>query len=64
MENGHKARKICLDAREIMGGNGILCDYHVARRWADIEAVYAYEDTDSINSLIVGREITGIGAFS
>ena len=64
MNNAQKARRICLDARDIMGGNGILYEYHVARHWADMEAVYTYEGTDSINSLIVGREITGHSAFS
>jgi glutaryl-CoA dehydrogenase len=64
MDNARKARKICLDARDLMGGNGILYERHVARHWADMEAVYTYEGTDSINSLIVGRKITGIRAFS
>jgi glutaryl-CoA dehydrogenase len=64
MDNARKARKICLDARELMGGNGILYERHVARHWADMEAVYTYEGTDSINSLIVGRKITGHRAFS
>jgi glutaryl-CoA dehydrogenase len=63
MNNAQKARRICLDARDILGGNGILFEYHVARHWADMEAVYTYEGTDSINSLIVGREITGHSAF-
>ena len=64
MNNAQKARRICLDTRDIMGGNGTLYEYHVARHWADMEAVYTYEGTDSINSLIVGREITGHSAFS
>ena len=64
MDNARKARKICLDARDLMGGNGILYDHHVARHWADMEAVYTYEGTDSINSLIVGRKITGHRSFS
>jgi glutaryl-CoA dehydrogenase len=64
MDNARKARRICLDARDLMGGNGILYERHVARHWADMEAVYTYEGTDSINSLIVGRKITGIRAFS
>ena len=51
------------DARDILGGNGILLDHHVARHHADIEAVYTYEGTDSIQSLIVGRAITGLSAF-
>src|SRR5215203_5000658 len=64
MDNARKARKICLDARDLMGGNSILYEHHVARHWADMEAVYTYEGTDSINSLIVGRKITGHRAFS
>jgi glutaryl-CoA dehydrogenase len=64
MDNARKARRICLDARDMMGGNGILYEYHVARHLADMEAVYTYEGTDSINSLIVGRWITGLRAFS
>ena len=64
MDNARKARRICLDARDLMGGNGILYEYHVARHLADMEAVYTYEGTDSINSLIVGRQITHHRAFS
>ena len=47
----------------LLGGNGILLDHHVARHHADIEAVYTYEGPDSIQSLIVGRAITGLNAF-
>ena len=57
------ARRVCADARDILGGNGILLDYHVARHMADIEATYTYEGTDAVQALIVGREITGLGAF-
>ncbi|GAA4972019.1 acyl-CoA dehydrogenase family protein [Pseudonocardia tropica] len=57
------ARRVCGVARDILGGNGILLDHHVARHHADIEAVYTYEGTDSVQSLIVGRAITGISAF-
>ena len=52
------------EAREMLGGNGILLEYHLARHHADIEAVFTYEGTDTIQSLIVGREITGVQAFS
>ena len=51
------------DARDILGGNGILLDNHVARHHADMEAIFTFEGTDSIQSLIVGREITGISAI-
>jgi glutaryl-CoA dehydrogenase len=63
MNNAAKARQIVAQAREIMGGNGILLENHVARHFADMEAVYSYEGTHEINTLVVGREITGLQAF-
>jgi len=50
-------------ARELLGGNGILLDHDVARFVADAEAIYSYEGTREINSLVVGRAITGQSAF-
>ena len=50
-------------ARELLGGNGILLEYHVGRFVADAEAIYSYEGTREMNTLIVGRAITGTGAF-
>lgn len=50
-------------AREVCGGNGITLDTDVARFHADAEAIYSYEGTHEINALIVGRAITGLGAF-
>ena len=50
-------------AREVLGGNGILLEHHVGRFVADAEAIYSYEGTREINTLIVGRAITGEGAF-
>ncbi len=50
-------------ARELMGGNGILLEHDVGRFVADAEAIYSYEGTREINTLIVGRAITGISAF-
>jgi glutaryl-CoA dehydrogenase len=50
-------------ARELLGGNGILLEHHVGRFVADAEAIYSYEGTREINTLIVGRAITGLGAF-
>lgn len=58
-----KARQVVALGREIMGGNGILLENHVARHFADMEAVYTYEGTNEINTLVVGREITGVQAF-
>ena len=50
-------------ARESLGGNGIVLDYDVARFFADAEALYSYEGTSEMNTLIVGRAITGRAAF-
>ncbi len=50
-------------ARELLGGNGILLDEQVARFFADAEALYSYEGTREMNTLIVGKAITGFSAF-
>ena len=64
MNNTLKARQVIADARDLLGGNGILLDHHVMRHMADIEAIYTYEGTEHIQTLIVGRDITGVGAFA
>jgi glutaryl-CoA dehydrogenase len=48
----------------MLGGNGILLDNHVMRHLADLEAVHTFEGTETMQTLIVGRDITGISAFS
>jgi glutaryl-CoA dehydrogenase len=63
MNNTLKARQVIADARDLLGGNGILLDNHVMRHMADIEAIYTYEGTEHIQTLIVGRDITGVSAF-
>jgi glutaryl-CoA dehydrogenase len=63
MNHAAKAREIVGHARDILGGNGILLENHVARHHADMEAIFTFEGTDSIQSLIVGRELTGISAI-
>ena len=50
-------------ARELMGGNGILLEHNVGRFVADAEAIYSYEGTREMNTLIVGRSLTGQSAF-
>jgi len=50
-------------AREAMGGNGIVLEHEAARFFADAEALYSYEGTREMNTLIVGRKITGTAAF-
>ena len=64
MNHAAKARAIVADARDILGGDGILIDHHVARHHADMEAVFTFEGTDSVQALIVAREITGLSAIS
>ena len=58
-----RMRETVAYAREVLGGNGILLDHDVARFFNDAEALYSYEGTREINTLIVGRAITGLSAF-
>ncbi|MGY1831860.1 acyl-CoA dehydrogenase family protein [Geodermatophilus sp. SYSU D01180] len=58
-----RARETVALARELFGGNGILLENDVVRYFADAEALYSYEGTREINSLIVGRALTGLSAF-
>jgi alkylation response protein AidB-like acyl-CoA dehydrogenase len=58
-----KTRETVSWARELLGGNGILVDYNVARFFADAEAIYSYEGTYQMQELIVGKTITGFSAF-
>src|SRR4029453_5628372 len=64
MNNTRKAREVIAVARDLLGGNGVLLDFHVMRHMADIEALHTYEGTETIQTLIVGRDITGLGAFA
>ncbi|SJN11750.1 Glutaryl-CoA dehydrogenase [Leucobacter sp. 7(1)] len=57
------ARETVALGREIAGGNGILLSHDSARFFADAEAVYSYEGTHEVTSLIVGRALTGVSAF-
>ncbi|MET4060371.1 glutaryl-CoA dehydrogenase [Arthrobacter sp. UYP6] len=58
-----KMRETVALGRSILGGNGIVTDYRMAKVFADAEAIYTYEGSYEINSLIVGRDITGISAL-
>ncbi len=64
MNNTRKARQVVAEARDLLGGNGILLEFHVMRHMADMEALHTYEGTETIQTLIVGRDITGVGAFA
>jgi len=57
-------RLLAADARDMLGGNGILLDHHVIRHMADLEAIHTFEGTETMQTLIVGRDITGLSAFT
>ncbi|GLT55713.1 hypothetical protein SLA2020_288090 [Shorea laevis] len=58
-----RARETVSLGRELLGGNGILADFLVAKAFCDLEPIYTYEGTYDINSLVTGREITGLSSF-
>lgn len=58
-----RMRESVAHGRAILGGNGIVVDYEMAKIFADAEAIYSYEGTHEINTLVTGRAITGIAAF-
>lgn len=61
--NCGKALEIARTARDMLGGNGIVDEYHIIRHVLNLEAVNTYEGTYDVHSLILGRAITGISAF-
>ena len=64
LNNTTKAREVLHEARNLLGGNGILLENHVMRHMCDIEAIFTYEGTETIQTLLVGRDITGVSAFA
>ena len=58
------ARSIAADARDLLGGNGILIKNRVARHFADIEALHTYEGTETVQALLIGRGVTGKSTFT
>lgn len=58
-----KGREVVALGREILGGNGIIIDNFVMKAFADMEVLYTYEGTYDVNSLVAGRELTGLNAF-
>ncbi|MCT1426879.1 acyl-CoA dehydrogenase, partial [Corynebacterium sanguinis] len=63
VHNTRGARRVAANARDMFGGVGILLENDVIRHFADIEALHTYEGTDTIQSLIVGKTITGVSAY-
>ncbi|WP_300342953.1 acyl-CoA dehydrogenase family protein [Nesterenkonia sp.] len=64
MTTSRKALSMCRQSRDILAGNGLLLENHIARHLTDMEVVSTYEGTDSMQALIVGRDITGTSAFT
>lgn len=62
--NTRAARRIAQTARDLLGGNGILLENGVMQHMADIEAIHTYEGTESVQALLIGRDITGMSAFA
>ncbi|MBA8817538.1 glutaryl-CoA dehydrogenase [Microbacterium halimionae] len=62
--NTRTARRVAATARDLLGGNGILLEHRIARHMADIESIHTYEGTESVQALLLGRDITGVGAFA
>ncbi|CAJ2670783.1 unnamed protein product [Trifolium pratense] len=58
-----RARETAALGRELLGGNGILSDFLVAKAFCDLEPIYTYEGTYEINTLVTGREVTGFASF-
>jgi len=58
------ARKVASTARDLLGGNGILVENRVITHLADIEAIHTYEGTESIQALLIGRDLTGVSALA
>ena len=61
--NSLRGREVCALGRELLGGNGIVADFLVAKAFGDIEAIYTYEGTYEVNVLVAGRGATGLAAF-
>lgn len=62
--NTRTARLIAAEARDLLGGNGVLLENGVIRHQMDIEAIHTYEGTESVQALLIGRDLTGHSAFA
>jgi glutaryl-CoA dehydrogenase len=61
--NARAALDIARTSRDILGGNGITLEYPIMRHMCNLETVVTYEGTHDVHTLILGQDITGIGAF-
>lgn len=58
------ARDVVANVRDLLGGNGILLEHRAARHFADVESLHTYEGTETVQALLIGRDITGVSAFA
>ncbi|MER6927278.1 acyl-CoA dehydrogenase family protein [Kocuria palustris] len=63
LKTSQLARESAALGRQLMGGNGILVDREMGKIFSDVEAIFTYEGTAEVNTLIVGRALTGVSAF-
>ncbi|KAK9835509.1 hypothetical protein WJX74_002019 [Apatococcus lobatus] len=61
--NTLRGREVMALGRELLGGNGVVSDFLVAKSFNDMEAIFTYEGTYEVNALVAGRQATGIAAF-
>ncbi len=61
--NVNMACEVAREARRLLGGNGILVEYHSMRHMANLESVYTYEGTHEMHTLVIGEAVTGLQAF-
>lgn len=61
--NTIKALQVANECREMLGGNGVVDEYHVMRHACNLQSLVTYEGTSDIHALILGKSITGINAF-
>jgi glutaryl-CoA dehydrogenase len=64
LNNVREALEICREARSILGANGITLEYPIVRHMNNLESVYTYEGTNEIHTLILGKALTGLDAFT
>jgi glutaryl-CoA dehydrogenase len=64
LNNTREAIAIAREARNMLGASGITLEYPVIRHMNNLESVYTYEGTAEVHTLVLGRAITGISAFS
>jgi len=62
-DNVRSALDVARRARDLLGGNGITTEYGAIRHMLNLETVATYEGTDTVHTLVLGREITGLNAF-